>query len=342
MAEFSRLVITEKGQQLISKIFKGTTGVKFTRISTSSKPYEEDELSGLIELSEEKQSNPVSGVEKTETAAVKVVTAFTNSELTEGYYLRAMGLYAEDPDDGEILYGVTAELSGNCYMPAYNGITLSAIDVEMVTAVGNADSISLEVDPAAAVTVEQLNSVKTRVNALEEDMENIEALITPVYVQSENLAPLTSGEKLAAAFGKIAKAVAELISHLADTTKHITTNERSKWNGKTATTFTRTLNGGTKIGTITVEGTATDIYCEKNTDTVYTHPTTSGSKHIPAGGASGQILKWSADGTAQWGDYATYSNATSSAAGLMSAADKAKLDSGYVVKHDSGGYYVEV
>ena len=38
------------------------------------------------------------------------------------------------------------------------------------------------------------------------------------------------------------------------------------------------------------------------TDTKYTHPTSSGNKHIPSGGASGQILKWSANGTAVWGD----------------------------------------
>ena len=38
----------------------------------------------------------------------------------------------------------------------------------------------------------------------------------------------------------------------------------------------------------------------KFTDTVYTHPTTSGNKHIPSGGSSGQFLKWSADGTATW------------------------------------------
>ncbi len=36
--------------------------------------------------------------------------------------------------------------------------------------------------------------------------------------------------------------------------------------------------------------------------TPYTHPTTAGNKHIPSGGASGNILKWSADGTAVWGD----------------------------------------
>lgn len=32
----------------------------------------------------------------------------------------------------------------------------------------------------------------------------------------------------------------------------------------------------------------------------YVHPTTSGNKHIPAGGAANQFLEWSADGTAVW------------------------------------------
>lgn len=58
----------------------------------------------------------------------------------------------------------------------------------------------------------------------------------------------------------------------------------------------------------------------------YIHPTTSGNKHIPSGGSSGQILKWSADGTAIWGTEKTYSNATTSSSGLMSASDKTDLD----------------
>ena len=57
-----------------------------------------------------------------------------------------------------------------------------------------------------------------------------------------------------------------------------------------------------------------------DTNTVYTHPTTSGNKHIPSGGKEGQILRWSSDGTAVWGadNNTTYSDmkgATSSAAG---------------------------
>lgn len=60
----------------------------------------------------------------------------------------------------------------------------------------------------------------------------------------------------------------------------------------------------------------------------YSHPTTSGNKHIPAGGAAGKILGWASDGTAQWVDDkdTTYGAVTQSANGLMSAADKKKLD----------------
>lgn len=52
----------------------------------------------------------------------------------------------------------------------------------------------------------------------------------------------------------------------------------------------------------------------------YSHPTSSGNKHIPAGGSAGQILRWSADGTATWGadnntTYSAFKGATSSAAG---------------------------
>lgn len=75
----------------------------------------------------------------------------------------------------------------------------------------------------------------------------------------------------------------------------------------------------------------------------YTHPTTSGNKHIPSGGSSGQILRWSDDGTAVWGadNNTKYSAATQSAAGLMSAADKKKLD-GITIKiaEDEQGFYI--
>lgn len=64
------------------------------------------------------------------------------------------------------------------------------------------------------------------------------------------------------------------------------------------------------------------------TDTVYVHPTTAGYKHIPAGGKSGQILRWAADGTVAWGEdnNTTYGIVTTTTNGLMIATDKIKLD----------------
>lgn len=61
----------------------------------------------------------------------------------------------------------------------------------------------------------------------------------------------------------------------------------------------------------------------------YTHPTSSGNKHIPSGGASGQILRWSADGTAVWGadNNTTYGVATSSALGLVKSGTDITVDS---------------
>ena len=52
--------------------------------------------------------------------------------------------------------------------------------------------------------------------------------------------------------------------------------------------------------TITVTPGSGDAYTLTTQDTVYTHPTTAGNKHIPSGGSSGQFLGWDSDGTAKW------------------------------------------
>lgn len=75
-------------------------------------------------------------------------------------------------------------------------------------------------------------------------------------------------------------------------------------------TDTLTLVAGSNV-TLTPDATNDKITIAA-TDTVYTHPTTAGNKHIPSGGSSGQILRWSADGTAAWGadNNTTYSAGT--------------------------------
>lgn len=79
------------------------------------------------------------------------------------------------------------------------------------------------------------------------------------------------------------------------------------WNGK----------AGTSVATQTANGlmAAAD---KKKLDGVaagannYVHLTTAGNKHIPAGGSSGQFLKWSANGTAVWANTTTDTTLTKS------------------------------
>ena len=84
----------------------------------------------------------------------------------------------------------------------------------------------------------------------------------------------------------------------------------------------------TGLAGVATSGSYNDLSDKPTIPATYTHPTTTGNKHIPAGGASGQILRWSADGTAVWGadNNTTYDVATQGAHGLMSKEDKTKLD----------------
>lgn len=75
-------------------------------------------------------------------------------------------------------------------------------------------------------------------------------------------------------------------------------------------------------------------------DTVYTHPTTSGNKHIPSGGSAGQFLKWSADGTAVWAadnnTWTALKGATADAAGIAGyVAAPAKGQQNYFLRGDA-------
>ena len=113
-------------------------------------------------------------------------------------------------------------------------------------------------------------------------------------------------------------------------------DDKSKLDGITASAdsvaFSRSLSAGTKIGTITINGTATDLYCETNTNTTYSDMTgatsSAAGKHglvpAPAAGKQGQYLR--GDGTWATPTNTTYSVATTSANGLMSSSDKSKLD----------------
>jgi hypothetical protein len=163
MAEYSKLVITNDGQALMAKMIAGSGNIDFTKICSSSTQYQENQLQSLTALSNIKQTTLVSKVSRTNNVAIKVEAAFSNVDITTGYYMRTLGLYAVDPDKGEILYAVCIETSNNCYMPPYNGVTVSAAYIQLYTTVGNADSVSLEVNPGAYATIGDIQELEAEI-----------------------------------------------------------------------------------------------------------------------------------------------------------------------------------
>lgn len=187
MAEFKQLIITDRGQALMAKMLSGAGNVQFTKISVSDTTYTDGQLPGLTALSSIKQTTLISKVIRTNNVAVQVEGAVTNSDLVSGYYMRTIGLYAIDPDLGEILYAVTIATQAG-YMPPYNGITVSGAYFKLVTTVSNASSVSLNVDPAAVATIGDIADLQNQISDLQAFVGYTDADIYGVEVDFKNRA----------------------------------------------------------------------------------------------------------------------------------------------------------
>jgi hypothetical protein len=185
MAEFKQLIITDRGQALMAKMLAGTGNVLFTKISVSDTTYTDGQLPGLTSLSGVKQTTLISRVIRTNDVAVQVEGAVTNTDLSTGYYMRAIGLYAIDPDLGEILYAVTIASQAG-YMPPYNGITTSGAFFKLVTTVSNASSVSLNVDPAAVATIGDIADLQNKISDLQAFVGYTDSDIVGVEVDFKN------------------------------------------------------------------------------------------------------------------------------------------------------------
>ncbi len=162
MAEFRQLIITKKGQALMAKMIAGTGSVQFTKVGTSETVFTDEEILDIQEV-ETKQVSLVSKVVRTNEVAIRVESEVNNLDLTHGYMMNTIILYAEDPDEGEIVYAACgAAVSG--YMPPYNGISASGAYFKLITTVGNAENVTLEIDPAAVATIGDINYLQIQID----------------------------------------------------------------------------------------------------------------------------------------------------------------------------------
>ena len=160
MAEFTKLIITNKGKELLSEVATSINKIEFTRVSTSDRTYTEDEIAGLIDLAGIKQTNHISSIAIQAGGKVKIEAAFENRELTEGYFIKAIGIYAKAGNGTEVLYAVAIEKTGRYSIPPYNNATVSAVYLKLFLAVENFEKITLEVSPGAFITVSEIGRIK--------------------------------------------------------------------------------------------------------------------------------------------------------------------------------------
>ena len=200
MAEFNKLVITNKGQSLMAKLIAGTTSIEFTKIGVSTNIYTESQILALTSLANVKQIGEISKITRINNVAVQIESAIENSKLTTGYNMNSLGLYANDPDDGEILYAVASVSSSDkgAYMPPYNNLTVSGAYFKLVTTVSNADNVSLQVDQAAVATVGDINELQSQISDLQAFIGYTNNHIYGVEVDFVN----KKFTRLAGAFGK--------------------------------------------------------------------------------------------------------------------------------------------
>ena len=147
---FQESVLTRKGIALLAKAQAGRCAITLTKAAAGNGTYAKGEdIANRTELTAKKQTFPLNTVTTQNQSNVFVKFVMTNKQdsgnLTAGYYVKEIGIYANDPDEGEILYAIAIGVENQWdYMPAYNALLPSTITVDFLVEVSNADTVTIE------------------------------------------------------------------------------------------------------------------------------------------------------------------------------------------------------
>lgn len=153
MPNWNGLIITHKGRELQAKVEAGKTTLNLTKMKLGAGALPGgQELEGLTDLVEPKQNVGIASKEVMKDGLCKISAIISNHDLNAGYYIRELGVFAEDPDDGEILFAVTSDTAPD-YLAAAGGATVVSQEFAVYIAVSNAADIKATIDPAALATM---------------------------------------------------------------------------------------------------------------------------------------------------------------------------------------------
>lgn len=172
MAQFRKAVVTEKGLALILKTQMRQIKLEFSKIVTGSGEWTEDEsLSMVTGLRHPMQEFGISAVDIVDRKTVKLATALTNEGLTEAYYMREIGIYATDPDEGDVLYSIAVTLPERSdYLPAYDGQAPVNIMLDTYQSVSDAANVTIKLDSGAYALATDFRELQDAFKDLKENV----------------------------------------------------------------------------------------------------------------------------------------------------------------------------
>ena len=177
MAEWSNATMTDVGADLQAKVNAGKTKLTFTKIKVGSGVNATNPLALTDVISSKWETTNF--VVKQEGKIVSVDTFITNNGITEAFRMSEIGLFAQDPDKGEVLYAYLTDPEPD-RMPAEGGSVVVSQELTIGMVFSNTGNVSLTVNMGALVTHEQLeqhnadaNAHANRFNAIIQQVNNM-------------------------------------------------------------------------------------------------------------------------------------------------------------------------
>lgn len=170
MSNWGKPVLKKQGLKLQAKVDAGSR-MQLTKCilgsGTLSSGQSLENLTGLITPV---QTLSIASISYSENNGACVITAVTdNSNVSTGYYLREFGIFARDPNDGEILYAVAQDANPD-YIPPSGTSAVVSQEIGVALSFSNAANVTAQVNTSAIATVTYVNNYVTSAVADLKDM----------------------------------------------------------------------------------------------------------------------------------------------------------------------------
>ncbi|MDQ0114347.1 hypothetical protein [Paenibacillus harenae] len=145
MGAFGGLKLTNKGLALQGKVQAGAALV-YTKMAMGDGELGSQQIPNLTALISLKKTLSITKLTPQPGGKALIGTSYSNSDITAGFYFRELGVFANDPDDGEILYCYGNAGAGADYIPPGGGADLVEEHIVATVLTGNAANVSAVID----------------------------------------------------------------------------------------------------------------------------------------------------------------------------------------------------